>query len=756
MKAQALLSWKFRLPIALAVGLLLMVTLWMTAMWTEYSELEGHRNRAKQRLSQFIMHLQGELAKYEFLPQLLATEDRLIAPLLYPEDPARVAQTNKYLYKINKIIKALDTYLMDTKGLTVAASNWDAERPFVGENFSYRPYFKEAMRGRLGRYYALGTTSNKRGYYFAYPVRRDDRTLGTVVVKVSMASIEDTWRGGSHEFLVTDPDGVIFITTRPNWKFKALHELSTQVLQRIKDGRRYGEAEVSTLQLKTLGPSGEHGLLVTLPEVHEQNKQENRETEYLMQGKEMTEAGWTVHVLSSLDPIQEQVHRAMALSGFMFALFALIILFLIQRRHRIHEKIRFEQTARKTIEESEARVRAIIQNTHAGLVTTDQDGEVEFFNPMAEQLFGYSFHEVVGHHFTRFIQQDDQDSCRQRLSNPSDENTDSEPAIEVCGRRKDGSSFPMELSFGQMHEVTGYRFIATIHDVTERQQNEQALRQARDELELRVQLRTADLVQTNERLGQEIEGHRRTEETLHQTQDELIQAAKLAGLGQMSTAISHELNQPLSAIRSYADNARTLLDHQRMDDAHWNLAQISELTGRMAQIIKQLKLFARKAPEQSVAVPLHAVFADALGLLDSRIKQDEIQVTKEMPPEELFVLGDMIRLEQVFINLISNAVQAMSNAKQRLLVIHTDVNENRVRVTLRDTGPGIPQAHLSQIFDPFFTTKEAGQGLGLGLAISYRIIHGMGGTIKAANHPQGGAVFSVELPRATSGEGEGT
>ncbi|NJN47471.1 MAG: sensor histidine kinase, partial [Candidatus Competibacteraceae bacterium] len=207
----------------IAIVLLLLLTLWRTAEWAERSGLENLHERAQHDLSLFIAHLHGKLARYQSLPTLLATEEVLANAFQRPEHD--VNQVNRHLKTINAIVEASDIYLMDATGLTVAASNWDTTRPFVGRNFSFRPYFQEAMQGQLGRYYALGTTSQERGYYFAYPIRRNGETLGAVVVKISLDVIESTWGDGENEFIVTDPDGVIFITTRPEWKFNTLKAL---------------------------------------------------------------------------------------------------------------------------------------------------------------------------------------------------------------------------------------------------------------------------------------------------------------------------------------------------------------------------------------------------------------------------------------------------------------------------------------------------------------------------------------------------
>ena len=163
--------------IVLALVLNAVATLSYRRGLAEFKE-QGH-----SRLELYINYLQGVLEKYESLPELLAIDDHLVRALLNPLEPTRIETLNKYLETINSVSDTLDTYLMNKDGLTIAASNWKEEHPFIGRNFGYRPYFKEAMTGKLGRYFAIGTTSSKREYYFAYPVRKDDEILGAVAVK---------------------------------------------------------------------------------------------------------------------------------------------------------------------------------------------------------------------------------------------------------------------------------------------------------------------------------------------------------------------------------------------------------------------------------------------------------------------------------------------------------------------------------------------------------------------------------------------
>ena len=274
------------------------------------------------------------------------------------------------------------------------------------------------------------------------------------------------------------------------------------------------------------------------------------------------------------------------------------------------------------------------------------------------------------------------------------------------------------------------------------------LARVRDELEESVERRTWDLVASNQRLSAEIEERRRAEESLRQTQDELIQAAKLAVLGQLAAGINHELNQPLAAIRAYAENARRFLALSRLNQTDANLEQIIELTHRMADISAQLRQFSRKSSERQENIAVQSCIEYALRLFHSRLRDSQVKVEQQLPVATLWVKGDLVRLEQVIVNLISNALQAMTETPDPHLRVAVEADKDNVHIRIIDNGPGIDSAHFTQIFAPFFTTKEPGNGLGLGLSISSRIMEDLGGKLKACNHPAGGAQFSIILPLA--------
>jgi len=248
-------------------------------------------------------------------------------------------------------------------------------------------------------------------------------------------------------------------------------------------------------------------------------------------------------------------------------------------------------------------------------------------------------------------------------------------------------------------------------------------------------------------LRKEIEDRKRMEIALRNTRSELTHAAKMAALGQMSAGISHELNQPLAAIRSYSDNGRLFLEKGRFDEAMWNLEQISELTERMAQIGVQLRQFSRKSSGQLSKVPLHGVIDGALEILNPILRKSDVWVKVVIDPPELDVRANHVLLQQVIVNLVSNALHAVEGMPHQEIKIRGYRQEGKVLLSVADSGPGISPEHLPHIFEPFYTTKQSGQGLGLGLTITERILHEMNGAIRVMEN-NGGAKFVCTLEEA--------
>ncbi|MBY6047690.1 ATP-binding protein [Vannielia litorea] len=266
-------------------------------------------------------------------------------------------------------------------------------------------------------------------------------------------------------------------------------------------------------------------------------------------------------------------------------------------------------------------------------------------------------------------------------------------------------------------------------------------------LEARVEKRTEALQAANLRLKAEVHERKEAEAALRRAQAELVQAGKLSALGQMSAGLSHELNQPLMAIRSFAENAESFLDRGSPEKAAQNLGRIGDLARRMGRIIRNLRAFARQESEPIGRVDLGAVVETVLELVEGRMVQAGVALDWAAPEAPVMVRGGEVRLQQVVLNLVSNGIDAMAGREEAELGIAIEPGAP-VRLRVRDSGAGI--AEPDKIFDPFYSTKEVGasEGMGLGLSISYGLVQSFGGNIRGENRPGGGAEFTVELQPA--------
>lgn len=611
-------SWQARLRhpwswLGLASVILLLVTLGWGGAWATRVYLSESEARGQNTLGLAVAVLRGHLARFERLPQLLADHEDIKRLVSDPHDSAFVDQMNNYLREVNGLLESSDIYVMLPDGDTLAASNFDTENSFVGGNFSYRPYFIDALAGGLGRFFALGTTSLKRGYYFGAPIHTETGISGVVVIKIDLDAIESSWRGGDYEVIVTDPEGIIFMTSKTDWLYMSVPPLTEDLLARTAETIRYANVELRDLPTSEERYQDEHQLLIV-----EDGAQDR---EFLVVSEEMDEAGWTVKVLLDTASARSQAAVTVVLAALLIGLAALSTAIYLQRRVQLRERLDIE-------------------------------------------------------------------------------------------------------------------------------------RRAHERLEHRVVERTRELAQVNAQLEAEIGERKATEATLRQTQSDLIQAGKLAALGQMSAALSHEFNQPLAAARNYADNAIVLVERGRIEDARDTMSRIAGLIDRMASISRHLRNFARKPNEKLGPVDLEQVTREALEIIGWRVKDGGAELAIDLGPAPLWVKAGPVRLQQVLVNIIGNAVDAVGEATDKQIDLVARRSASRVTVTIRDRGPGIPAGLGERIFDPFFSTKGVGKGLGLGLSISYNIVKDFGGDLRAENHPEGGATFIVELKAATPALGE--
>lgn len=569
------------------LALLLAPLLWPLQYFAEryYSEQLAEQNR--QTLDLYVANLLGTLRRYEELPQILGGLPVLRQALQQPGDPLLQKIANEALADIRRRTGADVIYLLQPDGTTQVASNWAQADSFVHRNFAFRPYYCEAMQGRLARFFGLGTTSIKRGYYFASAVKEGSRIIGVLVVKVDLEHIERLWGNSPEQLLVIDNYGVVILSSREDWRFHASRPLSAAERDEIHANIPYPVQDPKPLRLQ--------------------------QSAWLSQSRTLPETGWTVSIYAPRTLIERPVRSVLLIGGAtLLALLLLLTLLTLSRRHYL-DRIALEAEAKRQLEE-------------------------------------------------------------------------------------------------------------------------------------RVLERTRELENANAQLQQEVHEREQAQRELMRAQDEVVQAGKLTALGTMSASISHELNQPLAAIRSYADNARVLLDHQRTEDARGNLEQISDLTTRMASIIAHLKAYARGARRAPENVQLQPAIEDALSMVASRRRAMNVELLRDVPDAPLWVQAGETRLRQILGNLLTNALDALAEkAPPRRLWVIASQDQHGVTLTLRDNGPGFSEDALAHAHEPFFTTKTTAKGLGLGLAICDNLLRALGGRLEMGNHLEGGAVVRLHL-----------
>lgn len=587
----------------LSLLLLLLYSLFavLGGKWVWNFSFSSLTSQQSSQLDRFSQHIVNKLDKFAHIPELLSQDKELVDALRNSTNSAQIEITNRYLTHVNSVVQAADTYLIDRYGTTIASSNWNKERSFVGRNFAFRPYFQEAIIGGVSQYFALGSTSGLRGYYYSYPITYAAEIIGVVVVKMDLSSIEENWHGKQSYFVASDPDHVIFMSSNSNWLFKSLQPLSNERKQIIRDNRQYLDTEITSLNLR--------GDVNASPTMMSQQSSLGSDG-FVMSSRSLDTLPLTIRVLSPKHLVWWDLIAYIVILTLVFA-----VLFLL----------------------------------------------------------------------TQLVH----------------------------------------------HRKQKHRHI------------EQLQSEAKQKLEFLVMERTSEL-------HVEIEQRAKTEDTLRKTQDDLIQAAKLAVLGQMSASISHELNNPLAAIRSFAENGKLFLAKEKYDRVEENFTRISSLTERMAKISLQLKSFAKKsASSDLVEVALLPILHSVNELIAPQIKTQRVNYHHELSNiDSVAVLVNPIQLEQVLINLLTNAIQAVDTRDNKTLSLSIESKPEHVLIHIDDNGEGLTNKEIDNLFEPFFTTKK--DGLGLGLSISSQIMSSMNGSLTTENSPLGGARFTVTLPTLTS------
>ncbi len=365
-------------------------------------------------------------------------------------------------------------------------------------------------------------------------------------------------------------------------------------------------------------------------------------------------------------------------------------------------------------QQSAERLRAVIDNAHDAIIAIDDAGRIEMFNLAAERIFGYRPEEVVGRNVHILMPQPYHREHDGYLRNYIE--TGKAKIIgtgrEVEARHKDGTVFPIDLSVGEM-PGRHRGFIGIIRDITERHRSEQRVREL-----------TA----------------------------ELVHISRLSAMGQLSSSLAHELNQPLTAIMNYAEAARQMIDiggDRSLPKVQEFLAKTADQAERAGQIIRRLRNFVEKGPVEREPEALNKVVIEAANLATIGTRVDRIKVHFELDDTLDPISIDKIQIQQVVVNLVRNAVEILREADRRELTIRTVGSAESQDVIVSDTGPGIAPDIVDKLFTPFLTTKK--DGMGIGLSISQSIIEAHNGRLWAEPNPGGGTIFRFRLPRQPSG-----
>lgn len=375
------------------------------------------------------------------------------------------------------------------------------------------------------------------------------------------------------------------------------------------------------------------------------------------------------------------------------------------------------RSATRSCEVSSENYRTLFDRSLAGIAVY-RDERVVLTNRRFDEMLGYELGEAVGRTIWEVIHPDDHAAIRARLARRALGETP-DLHYEARFRHQDGRVVWVDLASSSVHYDGAPGILVNVYDITSRKASDYW----RHELS----------------------------ELAREQAEQLVHSGRLAELGEMAAAVAHELNQPLTSIRTFAKNAVYMLENQAGEpgEVEQNLRRISDQVDRAARIIGQMRQLARRSEPVAAPVDLNAVLTEALDFVSHHLRLSGIEVRFEPSRELPEVQGDRLRLEQVFLNLLTNARQAMEGVAERRLTITSRLEAGRACpavVEIADTGVGFDAADVTRLFAPFFTTKQPGQGTGLGLSISLNIVKDHGGTIEAAGAPGRGATFTVRLP----------
>ena len=582
-----------RLLVATIIGalVLLVAALGLSEWATRHARANADVD-ARQNARAHASLLESELQKFRLLPRVL-TEFPDVRLALADKSAAASRRLDRELEQLAARTDAAVIYVIGADGTTIAASNWAVDTSFVGQNYRFRPYFRDAMRQGEAELFALGTVSGRPGLYLARRVDVAGRPLGVIVVKVEFDKLEAKWADSPAATLVIDDAGIVIMASRPAWRFRSFGPISGAAQDRLRQTRSYGDAPLAPL---SAGETDGDIRVVA----------DGSRRLYRQAVQRVSLPGSRLHVLQPAQPARDSAHATAR------ALFLVLLI------------------------------------------------------------------------------------------------------------------------------VVGAAIVALLRLV-----ERQALRQAaHDALEREVAARTQDLRDANRELQQAAERQAETDRRYRAAREDLAQANRLGSIGQITTGVAHEINQPLAAIRSFAENSLRYLEREQPDKARGNLGTIVELTARVGAITNELRNFARRKPTPLGPVILGSAIDGTNLLIGDRIRAQGIALDIAIDTPDVAVHADRVRLEQVLVNLLQNAAEAVQGVADPRILMSAH-GSDPVYIDICDNGPGIPAELLPQLFTPFVTGRP--DGLGLGLAIASEIMGEFGGALSLIASPLGGAGFRLTL-----------
>jgi C4-dicarboxylate-specific signal transduction histidine kinase len=593
-----------------------------------FSEAQGiaaQRRESSHRLELFASTVQAVVKRLEHVPPTVQLNHDVQALLTQPASRARAGAANTYLRQLNAYLGSLAVYVMNDRGVVVASSNDDRrDDSRVGQDLSFRPYFLDALSGRVGRHFAIGIDGNEPGYFVSHPIHDGAHVVGVAAIKISLEPINTLWETLGAPGLLADINQVVILSSNPAWRYTALAELPIERRVDLQLTRMYSNVRLARFPIPVKLAVDEESQVVEtlLPPGGPPSRDVHAGT--LVLGRTVDGMDWRLMMFSDLRPVRDQALVSATAAALGAGVLVLTAVFFVQRRRITRQRLA---------------AKAMLERVNA-------------------------------------------------------------------------------------------------------------------ELEQSVADRTQDLTDANRRLREEVAERAQTEQTLRATQGELVQAAKMAMLGQIATGITHELTQPLGAIRTLSGNAVEFMRRGQLDEVAGNLGIVARLADQMGSIIHPLKRFARKSHSISAPADVAQAMSNALFLYHPRLREEGVEVENHCVPGRAIAACEPNRLEQVLTNLIGNAIDAMTSAATRRLTLRATTEDagegggRRVRIEVVDTGCGFSDEVGARFFEAFFTTKSSGKGLGLGLTISRDIVREFQGDLVATGSPGAGACFTVTLPAA--------